>query len=149
MLQINKGETKNWYLTLSEKTTISNPTYLFSITQRQTNTTTNFIAPDTSAFKERYNKFQVTEGTTFTVDAGEFLYKVYAQSSPTNLNPELAAELVEEGILKVNQSTSAPTTYTPSLTERIYGVEVPQDLYYLLLESGDFLLQEDESKILL
>ena len=149
MLQINKGETKNWYLTLSEKTTISNPTYLFSITQRQTNTTTNFIAPDISAFKERYNKFQVTEGTTFTVDAGEFLYKVYAQSSPTNLNPELAAELVEEGLLKVNQSTSAPTTYTPSLTERIYGVEVPQDLYYLLLESGDFLLQEDESKILL
>ena len=120
MLQINKGETKNWYLTLSEKTTISNPTYLFSITQRQTNTTTNFIAPDTSAFKERYNKFQVTEGTTFTVDAGEFLYKVYAQSSTTNLNPELAAELVEEGLLKVNQSTSAPTTYTPTLIEKIY-----------------------------
>ena len=114
MLQIIKGESKSWYLTLTEKTTISNPTYLFSITQRQTNTTTNFILTDISAFIDRYNKFNVTEGTTFTVDAGEFMYKVYAQSSPTNLNPTLANELVEEGILKVNELDSPEVYYTPS-----------------------------------
>jgi hypothetical protein len=120
MLQINKAETKAWYLTLSEKTTIANPKYLFSITQRQSNTTTNFILTDISAFTERYNKFNVTEGTTFDVDAGEFLYKVYAQTSNSNLNPSLANELVEEGLLKVNEVPGAITTHIPNLIEKIY-----------------------------
>jgi hypothetical protein len=102
MLQINKAETKSWYLTLSEKTTIANPTYLFSLTHRLTNHTTDFIVADISQFKDRYNEFSVTEGTTFDVDSGEFMYKVYAQVSTTNLDPSLADELVEEGLLKVN-----------------------------------------------
>ena len=120
MLQIIKGQTKFWYLTLTEKTTISNPTYLFSITHRLTNTTTNFILTDVSAYTERYNKFSVIEGTTFDVDSGEFLYRVYAQSSPTNLEPDLADELVEQGMLKVNEIFVGKTEYTPTLTEKIY-----------------------------
>jgi len=120
MLQINKAQTKSWYLTLSEKTTIANPNYLFSITQRQSNKTTNFILTDISAYKERYNKFNVTEGTTFVVDAGEFLYKVYAQTSNSNLDPSLANELVEEGLLKVNEVPGAITTHIPNLIEKIY-----------------------------
>jgi hypothetical protein len=123
MLQINKAQTKSWYLTLSEKTTIANPKYLFSITQRQSNKTTNFILTDISAFTERYNKFNVTEGTTFLVDAGEFFYKIYAQTSPTNLNPSLANELVEEGLLKVDFEVER-TEYTVDLTEKIYEIEV-------------------------
>ena len=75
---------------------------------------------DISAYIERYNKFNVTEGTTFTVDAGEFLYKVYAQTSSSNLNPSLANELVEEGLLKVNEVAGAITTHTPNLIEKIY-----------------------------
>jgi hypothetical protein len=125
MLQINKAQTKSWYLTLSEKTTIANPTYLFSITQRQSNKTTNFILTDISAYKERYNKFNVTEGTTFVVDAGEFLYKVYAQTSNSNLNPILANELVEEGLLKVDFEVER-TEYSVDLTEKIYQIEAPE-----------------------
>ena len=114
MLQIIQGETKFWYLTLTEKTTISNPTYLFSITQRQTNTTTNFILTDVSSYTERYNKFSVIEGTTFSVDSGEFLYRVYAQTSPSNLDPTLADELVEQGMLKVNNVAASDVFYTPN-----------------------------------
>jgi hypothetical protein len=114
MLRILQGETKFWYLTLTEKTTISNPTYLFSITHRLTNTTTNFILTDISAYVDRYNKFSVTEGTTFSVDSGEFLYRVYAQTSPSNLDPNLADELVEQGILKVNNIAASDVFYTPS-----------------------------------
>ena len=120
MLSITKAETKFWYLTLTEKTTISDPTYLFSITQRQTNNTTNFIASDVSAYTERYNKFSVTEGTTFDVDSGEFMYRVFAQTSPTNTDPDNADELVEQGILKVIDSTTTQTLYTPTLNEKIY-----------------------------
>lgn len=148
MLQINKQETKSWYLTLSEKTTISNPTYLFSLTHRLTNVAYNFILSDTSSYTDRYNEFEITEGTTVTLDAGEYLYKIYAQTSTTNTNPSLANELVEEGLVKVDFDVSR-TEYTVTLNEKIYEIEAPESIAYLLLESGDFLLQEDDSKILL
>jgi hypothetical protein len=148
MLQINKAESKSWYLTLTEKTTISTPTYLFSLTHRLTNTAYNFILTDTSAYVERYNEFPITEGTTVTLDAGEYQYEIYAQTSTTNLDPALANELVEEGIVKVDFDVSR-TQYTVTLNEKIYEIEAPETIAYLLLESGDFLLQEDNSKILL
>ena len=148
MLQINKAETKTWYLTLTEKTTVSNPTYLFSLTHRLTNVAYNFILTDTSSYVERYNAFELTEGTTVTLDAGEYIYKIYAQTSPTNVNPDLANELVEEGMVKVDFDVTR-TQYTVTLNEKIYEIEAPDSIAYLLLESGDFLLQEDDSKILL
>jgi len=122
MLQIDKAETKDWILTLTEKVTISPAYFLFSFTHRLTNTTTNKILTDSSSYTERYNKFSVTEGTTFTLDAGEYLYKVYAQTSPSNTNPALANELVEQGLLKVNIVYSNPEEYTPTLTEKIYEI---------------------------
>ena len=122
MLQINKEETKDWILTLTEKVTISPAYFLFSFTHRLTNTTTNKILTDSSSYTERYNKFSVTEGTTFTLDAGEYLYKVYAQTSPSNTDPALANELVEQGLLKVNIVYSNPEEYTPTLTEKIYEI---------------------------
>jgi len=148
MLQINKAETKSWYLTLSEKTTIANPTYLFSLTHRLTNNAYNFILSDTSSYPTRYNEFQLTEGTTVTLDAGEYIYKIYAQTSPSNVDPNLANELVEEGIVKVDFDVTR-TQYSVTLNEKIYEIEAPETIAYLLLESGDFLLQEDDSKILL
>jgi len=122
MLQIDKAETKDWILTLTEKVTISPAYFLFSFTHRLTNTITNKILTDSSSYTERYNKFSVTEGTTFTLDAGEYLYKVYAQTSPSNTNPALANELVEQGLLKVNIVYSNPEEYTPTLTEKIYEI---------------------------
>jgi len=148
MLQINKAESKNWYLTLTEKTTISNPYYLFSLKHRLTAVEYNFLLTDTSSYKERYNKFAITEGATVTLDAGEYLYRIYAQTSSVNTNPELANELVEEGLVKVDFDVTR-TQYTVELNEKIYEIEAPETIAYLLLESVDFLLQEDNSKILL
>lgn len=113
MLVINKLQTKYWYLTLSEKTTISNATYLFSITHLLTNTVTNFILIDVSTHKERYNKFQIVENT-YNLYTGEYQYKVYAQTSPVNLNPVLSDELVEQGILKVNNTELVEVFYEPT-----------------------------------
>jgi hypothetical protein len=148
MLQINKAESKSWYLTLSEKTTIANPTYLFSLTHRLTNTAYNFILTDTSAYVERYNQFAITEGTTVTLDAGEYQYEIYAQTSSTNLDPALADELVEQGIVKVDFDVTR-TQYSVTLNEKIYEIEAPETIAYLLLENGDFILLESGDKILL
>jgi len=113
MLLINKLQTKFWYLTLSEKTTISNPTYLFSVTHRLTNIVTNFILIDVSTHKERYNEFQIVENT-YNFYTGEYEYQVYAQTSPINLNPLLSDELVEQGILKVNNTELVEVFYEPT-----------------------------------
>lgn len=103
MITITKQNTATWYMTLTEKTTISNPTFLFSMKSRQTDTFKNFILADTSSYTERYNKFTLTEGDTdaTTFDVGEHLYTVYAQISTDNTNPNNADEVVETGILKV------------------------------------------------
>jgi hypothetical protein len=122
MLTLEKLQTKNWYLTLTEKTTISPAYYLFSFTHRLTNKTTNVILTDISSYPDRYNKFLVTEGTSFTLDEGELMYRVYAQTSDSNTNPDLADELVEQGLLKTYAATSNPTEYQPTLIEKIYEI---------------------------
>lgn len=113
MLLITQGQTKFWYLTLTEKVTISNPYFLFSVTHRQTMKVYNFILTDVSTFKDRYNKFSIDE-TDYNFYEGEYMYEVYAQTSSTNLDPSLANELVEEGILKVQLVVSPETFYTPN-----------------------------------
>jgi hypothetical protein len=149
MLLITKGESKFWYLTLTEKVSISNPNFLFNLTNRVTEVETNVILTDISAYTERYNKFAVVEGTTFTADAGEYEYKIYAQTSSVNLNPLLANELVEEGIFKLMLGTIATTEYQVDLNEKIYEVESPESVFQILLENGDFLLLENNDKIII
>ena len=148
MLVIEKAESKNWYLTLTEKVTIANPYFLFAFTHRLTNEVTTVILSDISTHKERYNEFSVVEGSTFTLDAGEFEYQVYAQTSSSNLSPALANELVESGILKVEFDVTR-TYYEVTLNEKIYEIEQPTQILFMLLENGDFLLQESGDKIIL
>jgi hypothetical protein len=119
MLLITKGQTKFWYLTLTEKVTISNPKFLFYLTHRQTNKTYAFILSDVSTFTERYNKFSINENT-YDFFEGEYMYEIYAQTSTSNLNPALANEQVESGILKVQLSSTTTDEYNPTLIEKIY-----------------------------
>ena len=149
MLLITKGETKNWYLTLTEKVTIANPKFLFSFKNRVTELETNVLLTDISAYIDRYNKFAVTEGTTFDLDCGEYNYFVYAQTSSVNTNPLLADELVEEGLFKLLLGTITTTEYEVDLTEKIYEIDAPTQIAYLLLENGGFLFQENGDKIIL
>ena len=136
-------------MTLTEKVTIPNPYFLFVFTNRTTSVETAIILTDVSTHIERYNQFDVTEGTTFSLDAGEYEYQVYAQTSSTNTDPSLANELVESGVLKVVFTPTAAGVYEVTLNEKIYEIEAPEQILFLLLEDGDFLLQEDDSKIIL
>jgi len=149
MLLIIKGESKNWYLTLTEKVTIANPKFLFSFKNRVTELETNVLINDISAYIDRYNKFAVTEGSTFTLDCGEYNYFVYAQTSATNLDPLLADELVEEGLLKLLLGDIVTTEYEVDLNEKIYEIDAVNQIGYILLENGGFLLQQNGFKIIL
>ena len=107
MLVINKGQTKFWYLTLTEKASAAS--YVFTFTHRQTETVLIRTLTDVSTQTERYNKFQFIEGTTGTLLEGEHEYSVSTSGGT----------LCEIGILKV-ETTSSVTQYTPTLIEKIH-----------------------------
>jgi hypothetical protein len=113
MININKNSSNTVVLTLTEKSTLLNPNYLFSFTSTTDfNNIVNFIATDTSTYKSRYNTFNIIEtGTTFTNLTGGTInlnpngmwdYKIYEQQSPTNLFISGTTGIVEVGKVIVN-----------------------------------------------
>jgi hypothetical protein len=66
VLRILKNNTNIITVTLTEKSTLPNPIYLFKFVNQTSNVSYWFISEDTSQFKERYNKFVLIEGDYFT-----------------------------------------------------------------------------------
>lgn len=116
MIQITKGTTNNVALTLTEKCTLTSPYYLFVFQSDETRNLYKFIAADTSTHPDRYNLFAIVE-TDSSPDplAGEielpivgfYKYKVYEQTSSTNLDPALATGIVEVGKVQVIDTPAA------------------------------------------
>ena len=52
----------------------------------------------------------------------EYKYNIYAQTSSSNTNPNLANQIVETGLLKVELSNNTITTYQPILNEKIHQI---------------------------
>jgi hypothetical protein len=118
-------------LTLTEKTTINAPTYLFRFVNKQTNVEYVCIATDTSTFKQRYNKFTITTQSTtpnpllgqLKLSLGdEYEYYIYAQVSTTNLDYKLANEMVETGIMRYDKTLTDRIIFTNGTTTRkVFG----------------------------
>jgi hypothetical protein len=131
MIKITKGQANTVVLTLTEKSTLTSPDYLFVFTNDQTEGEYIFIAADTSLYPERYNKFTITETATNPDPLdGEvrlpilkfYKYTIYEQNSSTNLYPDLATGVVEVGKVEVFDTATADSTYTPtSTTNYVYG----------------------------
>ena len=120
MILLNRSAINYIYLTLTEKTTISSPTYLFEFVNDVTRESIVFIATDSSSYTDRYNKFTITEtsgtqdlltGTITLSETGFYSYRVFQQSSTTNLIIANTGAMVESGKLKVNGSTTTHATY--------------------------------------
>lgn len=129
MQVITKNTTNTLYFTLTEKVTLSSPYFLFEITNQVDNTPIYFIATDTSSYTARYNKFSVIEGTNspttgriICTNVGQYNYRIWEQSSSTNLDPANASTLLETGIIKVQGTSATTTVYQPTRpTAVIYG----------------------------
>jgi hypothetical protein len=121
MININKNSQNVVVLTLTEKTTLTNPNYLFSFENGNTREVTNFISTDLSQFKSRYNEFLISEtGTTFVnltastinIKPGMYSYTIYQQTSPTNLNVSAATSVVEVGkVIVSGEDDDIPAVY--------------------------------------
>lgn len=112
--------------TLAEKTTISNPVYLFEFINSQSQEKFYCIAADISIYPDRYNKFLIKVKTSPNAllgeidlqTADEYSYTVYAQHSTTNIDPLQAIEIVETGMMIYDKTMTARSEYTSAQTTR-------------------------------
>lgn len=113
MQKITRAANNTVVFTLTERVTLSSPYFLCRVQSRRTNQVKRFIlASNQSSSTGRYDQFTITEtsGTeiltsgTVTLTAGDWNYKIYEQSSSTNLREENATTLLEDGILRVLDS---------------------------------------------
>ena len=131
MQVIIKNSNSVLVFTLSEKVTLTNPYYLFSLKGQTEMNPINFIVADTSDYIERYNKFLVTEtsgtqtltsGVVTLGDAGFYEYAIYEQTSSTNLEIVNTTSLLEIGLIKVVGPTGTVQAYdNQSKTYITYG----------------------------
>lgn len=122
MIQLTRGQTQFIYLTLTEKQLLQSPNYLFVFTNRSSNQQVKFVKlnnTDVSQYKDRYNKFSIVVNDYFGSSLnGQWDYQVYEQASPTNTNPA-GLNLLESGIMMLNQSATIFTEYTTTDTYKI------------------------------
>jgi len=131
MILLENG-TNIFALTLSEKTTISEPTYLLSFENQMTGEVINFISSDTSSYKKRYNLLSVelvaakedespVDAKIFLEKTGYYNYKAYAQTDTGNLDPALANELVEQGKVLYGFEQTATPSFKAERVLKSYG----------------------------
>ena len=102
MLLIKKNTENTLVVTLTELTTIDNPTYLWTVKCEQNQHVYNFILTDISEFKNRYNEFILEEGVDVEFNqTGYYYYTIRQQSSTTNLDPEFSGDIVEVGRIRI------------------------------------------------
>ena len=117
MIHLIKGQVNKIILTLSEKATLTSPNWLFYFKSRNTNETVAFVIlnnADLSAYKERFNAFNITVSSYFANKLpGEWSYQIYEQVSSSNLIPSQATSMVESGQASLNDTSQFSfTTYS-------------------------------------
>tara|TARA_R110002153_G_scaffold107152_4_gene247119 strand:- start:1004 stop:1396 length:393 start_codon:yes stop_codon:yes gene_type:complete len=129
-MQLKKSQlNSNITLTLTEKTTITTPVYLFRFESDQTKQSYYCISPDlaTESQKVRFNLFNITEGVNDPLNGslvlglqGRYHFYIYEQSSTTNLDPT-GLDIVERGIMTLKGDQASPyRSYESNITYKVY-----------------------------
>lgn len=126
---INKGQANHLVFTLTEKVTLTAPYYLFEIINQQDLIPIYFLATDISPYPSRFNEFVITEGASAPLtgnivctNVGQYNYRIFEQTSGTNLSPASATSILETGIIKVVGTTATKIVYSnPVQQSVIYG----------------------------
>lgn len=122
MIKITKGQANEVFLTVTEKTTLSAPVrYLFEFISDENKTYTYCIASATT--NTRGDLFTITEKTSpvvtnaeINLEDGSYTYRVYQQTSTTNLDPNLTtpadfSPFVEQGFCEVKGTATTFSYY--------------------------------------
>jgi hypothetical protein len=127
MIHIIKGQVNEVALTLSEKSQLSAPVFLFRFIHSTTGDEKAFLCQDQSSFYYRYSLFLIEETETedllngkVELQDGDWTYEVYEQEDPTNLDYEEAYKLLEVGRVKVKGAATTNSTYNGNQQGYIY-----------------------------
>jgi len=133
MIYVTQGQINEMPAVCSRNATLVNPRYLWNLTHKLSLEEWNFIpyrVPPSVDYKPGYDLFclQIDDsiaqrliGTSCDLGTvanlhlipGQYYYKVYEQNSASNLNPNLASDIVNEGMLTVvGTNANNPTTYS-------------------------------------
>ena len=133
MIYVTQGQINEMPAVCSRNATLVNPRYLWNLTHKLSLEEWNCIPyriPPTVDYKPGYDLFclQIDDtisqrliGTSCDLGTvanlhlipGQYYYKVYEQVSSSNLNPNLASDIVNEGMLTVvGTNANNPTTYS-------------------------------------
>lgn len=118
-MKLNKSATtNNVALSLKEKTTLSEPIYLFEFISDSTSTSNTCICADVStvgAQRNRANLFNITEGVDDRLNSslilfneGRYSYIIREQESTTNLDINLSGAIVQRGIMVLLSTAESP-----------------------------------------
>ena len=108
-------------VTVTELTTVTPVYYLFEFEHQQSFEKVYCILTNISTNTERYDEFTIEDSVdvTFPYD-GYYIYRVYQQTSSSNLDPDLSDGLVEEGRAHVYEIDSPANEYNENITFNIY-----------------------------
>ena len=131
------------YVTAADVQTIAQPivSYLVELTSMSSKNSIYFIPSSITPNNGRYTKMNFTVvskdgiisfydsvGGEDTYPMGFYEFKIYEQTSPTNLDPTLATKLLEKGTVFVqnisgntSEITSEFNEYDPTLTQYVYS----------------------------
>lgn len=108
-------------MTVTELTTVSPVYYLFEFEHEQSFLKYYCILANISLATERYDEFELIDGVDLTFDYdGYYTYRIYQQTSSTNLDPNLSDGIVEEGRAHVYVIDSPSNEYNENITFNIY-----------------------------
>lgn len=108
-------------MTVSELKTLSSPYWLFEFMHEQSFEKVFCILTNISTGTDRYDEFELTDGVDVTFPyAGYYTYKIYEQTSSTNLDPDLATSLCEEGRAHVWETAALDEEFSTTIVNNIY-----------------------------
>lgn len=130
MIALNRETQNEVYITVTEKTTITDAVYIFRLISEVSNTTKQFVSNDISTNTVRYNKFVIEtvedinsedldSGIVHLVLEGFYNYEVYeAPTGSTASTSTVGLKMVESGKAFLNGSEGFSST--PDSIEEIY-----------------------------
>ena len=121
MLQISKLSTsQNIVLTLTEKTTLASPFYMFffkMVTTKEVIAFTKTYADNLSSYKERFDEFEINPSVLFANKApGQMQYEVYESADGL-----VKRALLENGKASLNEIKTTVSGYQNNPTYKGYG----------------------------
>lgn len=120
-------------VTVTELVTLINPFFLFEFKSDETNNLYYCISTNTSVNKPRYDLFTITDTATpnpllgqVNLPVGTYEYRIYEQTSSTNLNPSLSTSRCEVGQARITVTTVNPfVTYESANVNNISYIQTP------------------------